>query len=202
VTLEHGMIRRRATRDYFQTEAGDIRGWETEVLRTCKQVYAELLPILLRVVQLKTSEEGVMIRLPELLPQHRLNAIRHVELLSWTSDAPDMRIGLEDEIRKSRNRQWIGGVTMKLRSTPIEKAVMIRAICMALSAMEGLTVMKWKFIMSRTWQSGWDVAEPDILNEINKARNKKKGWTVVFLQGNQCESIERDYDGLIVIKKC
>jgi hypothetical protein len=82
VTLEHGMIRRCATSDYFQTEASDIRGWETELLQTCKQVYAELLPILLRVVQLKTSEEGVMIRLPELLPQHRLSAIGHVELLS------------------------------------------------------------------------------------------------------------------------
>jgi hypothetical protein len=113
-----------------------------------------------------------------------------------------MRTGLKDEIRKSRNRQWIGEVAMKLRSTSMENATMIRAICMALGAMEGLTVMKWKFIISRTWQSEWDVAEPEILNEINRARNKKKGWTVMFLGEDQCENVERNYDGLVVIKKC
>lgn len=202
MTLEGGMHRRCAIGDYFSTETGDIRGWETGLLCTCKQVYTELLPILLRVVQLRTSDPGVMIRLPELLPQHRLGAIRHVEFLSWASDAPDMRIGLKDEIRKSRNRQWIGGGTMRRKSTPMENAVMIRAICMALGAMEGLTMMKWTFIMSRTWESGWDVAEPELLDEINKARNKKKGWTILFLGRDQCEQIERDYDGLTVIKKC
>ena len=91
---------------------------------------------------------------------------------------------------------------MRRKSTPMENAVMIRAICMALGAMEGLTMMKWTFIMSRTWESGWDVAEPELLDEINKARNKKKGWTILFLGRDQCEQIERDYDGLTVIKKC
>ncbi|KAI5240831.1 hypothetical protein E4T43_05863 [Aureobasidium subglaciale] len=147
---------------------GDLTGWETGLLASCKQAYTEVLPMLLRVMKIKTRIPDVMIR---------LHIIRNVEFLWFINGPPAM------------NPNTKAGRKEK------ETALLLKAICEVLGTLDGLEVFKWHFAFSR---SGWEGVETAMLDEINKARKGKQNWEVIFYQHSSPETGRNDWNGLTV----
>ncbi|KEQ91724.1 hypothetical protein AUEXF2481DRAFT_461026 [Aureobasidium subglaciale EXF-2481] len=156
---------------------GDLTGWETGLLASCKQTYTEVLPMLLRAMKIKTRIPDVMIRLPQLLPPHRLHTIRNVEFL-WFIHCPP---AMDPNTKAGRKEK--------------ENALLLKAICELLGTLDGLEVFKWHFAFNR---SGWEDVEQAILDEINKARKGRQDWEVIFYQHLSPGTGGKDWNGLTI----
>lgn len=176
------------------TEEGDIRGWETAPLCTCKQVRAEVLPVLMRVAQVKTIDHGLMMRLSELRPPH-FHMLRDVEFVWLVSNQSFLGSQRKDDAKP------IGVICRTNPERTKDTAIALRAICEALNMLEGLEVMKWHFHLLNG-ERRWAIDEVDILEEVNRARRGRQGWQVMVWSSlpRDSKAVEQDWDELTVTK--